>query len=94
MELDNINLKKWRTMPSSLIIPVKKCGVYKCQEPDFYMQRLAVVYYLRECVCIHFPAFVCLLGRDYTGREIEAAWQRLPLIKFGKPFRGTSAGPL
>ena len=49
--------------------------------------------YLCRCVITTcFPAFCYVLGENFTAREVEVAWNKLPIVKTGKKNRGTMAG--
>jgi hypothetical protein len=49
--------------------------------------------YLCRCVITTcFPAFCYVLGENFTAREVEVAWKKLPIVKTGKKNRGTMAG--
>ena len=67
---------------SSMLVPIKP------EDPavggDEYLCRTGVT------TC--FPAFLYLLGKHFTAREVEVAWIKLPIVKTGKKNRGTMAG--
>ena len=44
--------------------------------------------FVREPTCVNFPAFVHLLGKEYSGAEILKAWELMPVIKRKRPNGG------
>ena len=47
-------------------------------------------YYVRSVTTVTFPALCYLLGEQFTAAEIEEVWLALPIVKPGKPNRGTT----
>jgi hypothetical protein len=49
--------------------------------------------YLCRCVITTcFPAFCYVLGENFTARQVEVAWNKLPIVKISKKNRGTNGG--
>ena len=49
--------------------------------------------YLCRCVITTcFPAFCYVLGENFTARQVEVAWKKLPIVKISKKSRGTNGG--
>ena len=80
-----VDWKSWREQPSSMLISVVSVETSASAVGE-------IKYYTRSVTTTTFLAFCYLLGKQFSARDIEAAWLELPVVKPGKQNRGASGG--
>ena len=73
--------------PGAVRKPAIGGGSSSSRSRDAEEERL---YYVRSPVALNFAGFVYLLGKQFTGRSVIYAWEKMPLLKWGKYNRGSS----
>ena len=81
----NVDWDRWNKQPSSLPVPVLPVDKLPSAVGE-------IKYYVRCVTTTTFPALCFLLGKDFSARDIEAAWLQLPIVKSGKKNRGSHGG--
>ena len=76
---------RWDRYKNSMLIPSNERNEGKPGREKMFW---------REVLCICFPAFAWLMGKNYTGEEILQAWELLPIVRRRRPNTSirTSAG--
>ena len=81
MHQGNVDWARWYKQPSSLLVPYKSASAVG-----------ELKYFVRCVTTTTFPALCYLLGQDFIATEIEDAWKKLPVVKYGKKNRGSHGG--
>ena len=86
---DSIDWKDWERCSSSILFPRKPAVGGGSTSSTSHWQPEEKLMYIRSPVVVNLPSFACLLGQEYTGKDILAAWDAPPVVKAGKKHRGT-----
>ena len=84
---DKVDWDRWYKSPSSMVVPGILPAVGGLLQ-NSWTQEERRRWYLRKPTVINFPAFVWMMGGQYTGKDIIDAWKQLPIINEGKANRG------
>ena len=91
-----VDWDEWARTPSSMLHPKKHERVTRSRSPAVGGRRCSERqerhYFVRRPWVVNFPAFVGLLGKEFTGTEIIEAWEKMPLVKPGRANRGNQNG--
>ncbi len=80
----------WALLPCGMFKPESAIGNRVC---SLLAKSLSLdKFYTRTVVGVSFPYFLWTFRKCQTALAIEHAWLTLPLIRQGKPGRGTNAG--